>query len=190
MPKTRELTEAERAQIVLLHSQKMTLSAIARRMKCSRCAVRTAIKRYQETGLYANKSKSGRKRATTTREDRLLQRISLRDRRKTSKELSSELLIEHNISISAQTVRRRLASVGLHGRIARRKPRLTENHKKMRLLWAKKYRHWTIDDWAKVMWSDESNIEVCINEMSTILINLKNNFTSSICQNKEENNYF
>ncbi|GJQ76951.1 hypothetical protein Trydic_g15148 [Trypoxylus dichotomus] len=27
------------------------------------------------------------------------------------------------------------------------------------LLWARKYRDWTVEDWSKVIWSDESNIE-------------------------------
>lgn len=163
MPKVRELTQGERGQIVLLHSQNMTLAAIARRMKCSRCAVRTTITRYRETGMFTNKRRSGRKRATTARQDRLLQRISLHDRRKSSKDLSSELLVQHGIAVSAQTVRRRLSNVGLRGCKARHKPHLTEDHKKKRLLWAKQYQNWSVDDWAKVMWSDESNIEVCLN---------------------------
>lgn len=163
MPKVRELTHAERGQIVLLHSQNMTLAAIARKIKCSRCAIRTTITRYRETGMFTNKRRSGRKRSTTARQDRLLQRISLGDRQKTSKDLSSELLVQHGISISAQTVRRRLSNVGLRGCKARHKPLLTEEHKKKRLLWANQHRNWSADDWAKVMWSDECNVEVCSN---------------------------
>lgn len=163
MPKVRELTQGERAQIVLLHSQRKTITAIAKKIKCSRCAVRTTIKRYQETGSFSNRPRSGRKRITTAREDRELQRISLRDRRKSSKQLASELLLQHRIAVSAQTVRRRLVNVGLRGRKARHKPRLSETHKTQRLLWAQRHKDWTVDDWAKVMWSDESNIEVRIN---------------------------
>ncbi|KAI4463942.1 transposable element-related [Holotrichia oblita] len=162
MPKIRELTQAERGQIVLLHSQNMSLAAIAKQMKCSRCAVRTTIKRYQDTGSFTNRRKSGRRRSTTARQDRLLERISLRDRKKSSKDLSSELQIEHGISISAHTVRRRLYNASLRGCRARQKPYLTEKHKKNRLLWAKQYSNWTVDDWIKVMWSDESNIEVSV----------------------------
>lgn len=64
------------------------------------------------------------------------------------------------VSISAVTVRRRLKEVNLHGRVARRKPHLTAEHKKKRLKWARKYENWTIQEWSRVIFSDESNIEV------------------------------
>lgn len=160
MPKIRELTEVERGQIVLLRSQSKTLAAIARIMKCSRCAVRTTLKRYEGSGTLTNRPKSGRKRLTTAREDRHIERIAIRERTKSSRDLSSELLERHGVCISARTVRRRLVESGLHGRIARRKPRLTAEHKKKRLQWAQKYKNWTVEDWGNVLWSDESNIEV------------------------------
>lgn len=160
MPKKGELTVGERAQIVLLHKQGVTQCDIAKRMKCSRCAVQTTIKRFKEIGSYENRPKSGRKRRTNARQDRILERISLRDRMKTSKELSSELLQDHGINLAASSVRRRLVERNLHGRKARRKPLLTDRHKKLRLSWAKKYKNWTEEDWSKVIWTDESNIEV------------------------------
>lgn len=46
------------------------------------------------------------------------------------------------------------------------KPLLTDRMKKARLNFAKKYIHWTADDWKKVMWSDESPFQ-CIQGRST-----------------------
>lgn len=161
MPKRDELTEAERAQIILLQSQGISLSAIAKQMKRSRCAITTTIKRHRETGSYKNRPKNGRKRKTTARNDRLLQRMCLRNRKRTSEQLAGDLLEESNVTISARTIRRRLTEFGLKGCKPRHKPYLTQEHKKKRLLWAKRYLNWTVDDWAKVMWSDESNIQVC-----------------------------
>lgn len=160
MPKSRELTEGERAQIVLLSSQNKSVSNIAKTMKCSRGAVRYTVQRYKDSGSYQNKPRSGRKRVTTARDDRILERMVLRNRTKSSKELSSELLESNRVSVSARTVRRRLVSAGLRARKARRKPLLTQTHKEKRLSWAKKYAHWTVDDWCQILWSDESNIEV------------------------------
>lgn len=47
MPKTRELSEAERVQIPLLHSKGLSQVEIAKKklIKCSRCEVETAIKK-------------------------------------------------------------------------------------------------------------------------------------------------
>lgn len=43
MPTVCELTEGEHSQTVLLHSQKMILTAIAKRMKCLLCAISTTL---------------------------------------------------------------------------------------------------------------------------------------------------
>lgn len=160
MPKKRELSEAERGQIVILKKQGVSIHKIARQLNFSRCAVRTTIRRFEETGCFKSKPRSGRKKATTAKQERILVRMSLRNRRLSSKELCSQLSEHHKVKISPRTVRRHLSDVGLKGCKARRKPYLTTTHKKKRLLWAKKYKNWTSEDWSKVMWTDESNIEV------------------------------
>jgi transposase len=58
--------------------------------------------------------------------------------------------------ISVTTVKRRLATVDLNGRVARRKPLLRPENKKRRLEWAKAHADWTAEDWRKVIFSDES----------------------------------
>lgn len=150
MPKTRELTIAERSQIVLLSTLGWSQVAIAKKMICSRCAVQFTLKRYKETGSYENKPKTGQRRCTSERDDRILKRMAIRNRRKSSKELNSELWTHHGVSISSVTVRRRLKEVNLHGRVARRKPYLTAEHKKKRLNWARKYENWTIQEWSRL----------------------------------------
>lgn len=57
MPKTSELTEVERGQIVVLQNQGLSVSAIARQLKCARSTVRMTIERYKETGSFANRPK-------------------------------------------------------------------------------------------------------------------------------------
>ena len=49
---------------------------------------------------------------------------------------------------------------GLHGQISAKKPRLKDINKKKRLAWAKKHKHWTLDRWKSVLWSDESKCKV------------------------------
>uniref|UniRef100_A0A3Q3AY27 Tc1-like transposase DDE domain-containing protein n=1 Tax=Kryptolebias marmoratus TaxID=37003 RepID=A0A3Q3AY27_KRYMA len=46
--------------------------------------------------------------------------------------------------------------------ISKRKPALTPKHKRTRLQWAKERQSWTVDDWMKVIFSDESRI--CIGQ--------------------------
>ncbi|GFS92009.1 HTH_Tnp_Tc3_2 domain-containing protein [Trichonephila clavipes] len=37
---------------------------------------------------------------------------------------------------------------------------LTARHKVLRLAWARQHRHWTVDDWKHVSWSDESRFQL------------------------------
>ncbi|KAI4455463.1 transposable element-related [Holotrichia oblita] len=134
MPRKRELDIVDRSKVVLLYSQGQSQSKIAKTIKRSRYAIQMAIKRFQETGSYENRKKSGRKRKTTRRDDRFLTRLSLKNRMKSSKDLAAELNEQQGISISARTVRRRLVQANLHGRKARRKPLLTEEQMKKTII--------------------------------------------------------
>ena len=57
-------------------------------------------------------------------------------------------------------MRRRLDKAGLYGRVARKKPLLTDHHKKVHLAWAKERKNWTSEDWNRVVWSDESKFNL------------------------------
>ena len=57
-------------------------------------------------------------------------------------------------------VKRRLLELGLKGRVAVKKPRLTTVHKQKRLVWAKEHKNWTVEEWNRVLWSDESKFEI------------------------------
>lgn len=41
------------------------------------------------------------------------------------------------------------------------KPYLSEVYRKKRVVCADKQKNWTVEEWKKVLWSDESNIQVC-----------------------------
>src|ERR1700752_5243291 len=60
--------------------------------------------------------------------------------------------------ISAQTVRRGLKSVGMKAVVKVKKPLLKAHHKRARKEFAERYLHWTVEDWKRVIWSDETKI--------------------------------
>ncbi|CAJ0838371.1 8859_t:CDS:2 [Entrophospora sp. SA101] len=67
---------------------------------------------------------------------------------------------KENISISSPTIRHILHANGLVSRIKRKKPYLSSKHQKRQLEFAKEHEHWTIKDWSKIIWSDESKFKV------------------------------
>ena len=88
-------------------------------------------------------------------QDRALVRASERDRFKTAPQHRRDLITEGK-RLSVSTIKRRLKEGNLNGRVARKKPLISEVNAQARLKYALSRRHWTADQWLKVMWSDES----------------------------------
>ena len=127
----------------------------------SQRSVSRIIEQGVTTGSLSPKRKGncGRKRKTTPRDDFYLIRQSKLAPRKTSDDLQKDLA-GAGVNVSSSTVRRRLLKVGRTAHRPLKKQLLTQKMKAKRLLWAKKYRHWTKEDWRKVMFSDESHFFV------------------------------
>ena len=95
-----------------------------------------------------------RKWKTTKYEDRVLTRCA----KKHDDLAFCDIITLAEVAVSESTLRRRLKEIDLFSRIRRKKPFLTAKHKRARLEWAKKYQNWTVEDWKRVIWSDESSI--------------------------------
>lgn len=69
-------------------------------------------------------------------------------------------VLENDIQkrVSPQTVRRALKLSGLDSIEKQKKPMLRKANVVSRLNWAKAHRNWTINDWRRVVWSDETKI--------------------------------
>lgn len=65
-----------------------------------------------------------------------------------------------DLNISVHTARRRLRAAELYARRPAKKPFISEKNRKARLAFARRYQHWTKDDWSKVLWSDESKFNL------------------------------
>ena len=71
----------------------------------------------------------------------------------------SQIAIEVG-GVSDTTVWRILRTAGYRKTKPTRKPGLTEEMKKARLQFALDHKHWTLEDWKKVIWSDETAIVI------------------------------
>ena len=77
---------------------------------------------------------------------------------KNAVQAAKTLSVVNNNTISAQTVCRSLKETGWVSRRKQKRPKLTKRHRKARLEFAERHLEWTVDDWAKVWWSDETKI--------------------------------
>lgn len=156
----KKLSLETRVKITTLAEEGVGQREIARRLQISRGGVQAALRRFKKTGSNHDLPKNTKKRVTSPRDDRLMQRMCEKNRRLTAVEVAADFNSGRQKKISVATVKRRLSEVGLNGRRPRKVPLLSRRNIRMRLEWARKHRHWTAADWEKVVWSDESNIEV------------------------------
>ncbi|XP_066248157.1 uncharacterized protein [Euwallacea similis] len=84
MPKTRDLSSENPSKLIFLYEQGHNQVEIAKLIKCSRCAVQNTIHRFKLISTNENLRRSGRKRLTSSKENRLLIRSSLTNRRQTN----------------------------------------------------------------------------------------------------------
>ena len=64
-----------------------------------------------------------------------------------------------NQPLSTQTIRHHLKDTeGMKAVILKKKPLLLWHHQKERLDFAIAHQHWTVEDWKKVVWSDETKV--------------------------------
>lgn len=63
---------------------------------------------------------------------------------------------ESGVETSRATVHRRVQEMGYRCRIPQVKPLLNQKQRQKRLTWATEKQHWTVAQWSKVLFSDES----------------------------------
>ena len=103
----------------------------------------------------SQRSNSGRKNQTTAREYRILNRIVSSNRFSNAAEMSQEWNAS-GVAASRSTTFRRLQEMGYRSRVPACKPLLTKKQHQKRLNWAKEHASWTVEEWSKVLFSDES----------------------------------
>ncbi|GFY17944.1 HTH_Tnp_Tc3_2 domain-containing protein [Trichonephila clavipes] len=86
--------------------------------------------------------------------------ISKRNRRTTAQQVANQFLAASGKQISRKTVARRLRGGGLYARRPVVCVPLTRQHRTARLQWCREYHNWTEQDWACVLFSDESRFRL------------------------------
>ncbi|GFY32735.1 transposable element Tcb2 transposase [Trichonephila clavipes] len=86
--------------------------------------------------------------------------ISKRNRRTTAQQVANQFLAASGKQISRKTVVRRLRGGGLYARRPVVLVSLTRQHRTARLQWCREHHNWTEQDWACVLFSDESRLSL------------------------------
>lgn len=152
--------QEKRAQVFALKNQGVSNQDIAAETGLSVSGIQKINRTVKQTNSFKDRPRSGRPPKLSDRNNRTIVRMLKKKETQTATSISKALKTSHNIQVSRKTVARSLKLSGYACRIKKKKPKLTDKHKKARLAFAKKYESWTSDDWRKVVWSDESKFNL------------------------------
>jgi transposase len=127
----RRISEAQRWQIIGMHTTGMSFKAIGCQMGYHYTVVSRLVRKHTQTNNVKDLPRSGRPRVTSDRDGRALQRLVRRMPFATNRVLKQHWL--PNRRLSTRTVRNHLKSVGLKSRRVIKRPLLTDRHRRTRL---------------------------------------------------------
>ncbi len=146
MGKTADLTVVQKTTIDTLHKEGKTQKSLQKRL-----AVHRAVSKHINREAKGRK-RCGRKKCTSNRDNRTLERIVKQNPFKNVGEIHKEW----TAAGPRTTTHRRMQDMGFSCRIPCVKPLLNNRQRQKRLAWAKDKKDWTAAEWSKVMFSDES----------------------------------
>ena len=152
MGRSSDIPTAKRETIRSLRLQGKTHAQIAVQVDCSRSSVTKSLQNLPDN----QRNRCGRKKTTSKRDNRALEKLAKKNRFKSTSELNHLWGQEIERSVSRSTTYRRLRDMGYRSRIAATKPLLNKKQKEKRLKWAREHQDWTAEDWDHVIFSDES----------------------------------
>ena len=157
-PHGKELSEDLKRHIVALDEDGQGYKKIANTLKLGCRTVAKIIQRFKRAGSTQNRPRVGRPKKLSARAECQIQMLSLKDRRRSPVCIAAEIEEVGGLPISAQTIRRTLHQIGVHGCHPRRKPLLKPIHKKVSKQFAEDMSTKHIDYWNHDLWSDEMKI--------------------------------
>lgn len=103
-------------------------------------------------------NKAGRKKKLTDRDVTYCISQIFTNRETTAENLAKVISRTKGTSVSSRTIARALRNAGLRAKTKKKKPAISPKNKKERLAFAKSHKDWTVADWKRVIFSDETKI--------------------------------
>lgn len=165
-PKKNQLSTEQKAQIVGLKKANVPMNQIMAEFHVSRSQIWRIHNQFAAVGTVERLKGSGRKPKTTSREDRRIVQIVMRDREITAAQIKQQI---GRPDISDDTIYRRISDLSqLKSYWRLLKPFINEFQAARRVKWCKDHLHWTPEMWRKVLWSDESPFTLHYNRRTRV----------------------
>lgn len=147
----RKISDITENQIIEMTENKDSARKIARTLGICH---RTVLQVRKRRNIDAPEVKKSRPNLLTNRDARAMERLMTNKQVKTPKQAAAAI----NKPVSEWTARRALRRIGLVSAVKQKKPALSDKNVKARLKFSKDHKNWSVDDWKRVIWSDETKI--------------------------------
>lgn len=146
-------SEIDKARILQCCLNKVPWKIIRRDFNTTDGTIGRILKKHKTSGVITRKPGSGRKRITSATEDRAI----ILEVKRNPFVSSIEIAKNFSTSVSVSTIRRRIKEGGeFKSYWASRKPYISDRNIQRRLDWCLAHQNWSIDQWRRVIFSDES----------------------------------
>lgn len=147
------LNTFQKARIIQASLDGKSQNDLVKLFDTSKGQVNRLLSKYNKTGNVDRQEGSGRRRKTSAREDRMIMRLVNKNRFTSVRDIKREL----GLNVSDDTIERRILESGeFKSYWAAKKPFLSKAQMKRRLQWTLDHRGWTVEQWRRVLWTDES----------------------------------
>ena len=151
------ISKEKSKRIISLLEFNYSLAKIAKIVAVSKS---TVFKIKKEHNIVTKNNQRGRPPKLNDKDKRQIVRTIISGKISTAVEAAKNLSDSLNIHIHPETIRQTLKNAALRSIIKKKKPKLSKKHRRERMIWAEKYKNWAIDDWHRVIWSDETKINL------------------------------
>jgi transposase len=149
------ISDETRSNIISLVDDGLSSRQVAKQLGVSNATV-SRVRACARPNVQTNPG--GRPTKLSQQDKRQVVRLVTSGRADTAVQVARALLDDAGTEVSSDTVRRALQKAGLKAAVKQKKPRLVPRHIQRRLEFAQRYEHWTVEDWKRVVWSDETKI--------------------------------
>lgn len=151
----KSISSAKQDLIISLLNSGLSTRAVASQTGVSKSKVCNIAKE-----MLPNKEnlKAGRPSILSPRDKRAISMQIQSGRAETAVEIAQNLNPTFSSPVSVQTIRNALKKDDFKAVAKKKKPYLSARHRKQCLAFALKYQNWTLEDWKRVIWSDETKI--------------------------------
>ncbi|GFV62750.1 HTH_Tnp_Tc3_2 domain-containing protein [Trichonephila clavipes] len=162
-----QLTDFDRGRIIGHREAGWSNRRIGRPLGRSDMVVARCWQQWITEGRVYRRGGSGRPRNTNDREDRAIRRVATSAPTTSLASIQRHLPPSRHPVPSRETIRRRLTEVRLRSRRPLRRLPLTPHHRQCRLDFCRPRATWSVTDWRRVIFSDESRFSLSADDHRT-----------------------